>query len=672
MKLNRYVPLLVVFICIIAMNISFNEPLSAAIWTINETDHGMQTNENIQNIINNAQAGDTILFTGLQYTDIHLSINKPLNIISNVETQLYPCCMEPPIGSDNFAAFSIYNGASGTNISGFKINNNNQGYGITINNTTDINVSNNNISSKNGIGINIMDSKGITILKNTLCNSNSGIKISNSSLTNILSNLLINNNENGILFGENVSNTLINHNNITSNRYSGINILKSCNNTTITENYIAKNYNPDTSNGCGIYINTTINGLNITSNFIYNNGNLGICNDVGVTTLTKDTESLDYNFINGHTFRDVVRYTYNGEGDIVRGPVWIGETCFGGIKLLCPSAVLSGEAVMSKITQISSGKYNVTFIDSKTGLKCSGFSSFYVTFFLNKNDTTKATADVGDIWKDVLVQNGTATVDFTKSNYKSSNNTIFAIAPYSTYTTALKDLYLINNTSIPKFNLFAVSTVSQNIIKNGDTIIYKLTLKNNNTRDATSVKVNNILSSVYYSSYAKTPRGSYSNGIWNLGTLKSGETLDLYITAKAKKSGITKSQAQVTGTNINTIYSNPIQKTINKYVKLSCLNSVSSSNVKVGNYVILTSKFVNSGKDTSNTFKVRMNLPKGIQLVKYNCPSAYNKTTKTWTFTVPAGKSYSFQTTAKVTSKGIKTVQFNVNGKTQNKNIKGY
>ncbi|OEC85475.1 hypothetical protein A9507_00615 [Methanobacterium sp. A39] len=657
------------------MNVAFSETVSAATWTINEADMGMQTNTNIQNIINNANPGDTILFTGSQYTHIHLSINKPLNIVSSVGTQLYACPMEAPQGSDNLAAFSINNAAAGTNISGFKINNNNQGYGININGTSNVNILNNTIICSDGTGVNVFGSGNITVKNNTLTQSVSGIQILNSSLTNILSNLITANSGNGILFGENVSTTLINNNNISSNQNIGINILKSCNNTTITGNSIYKNCNATTGNGKGIYINATIHGLNISSNFIYMNGKMGICYDTGVTNVTETTDTVKDNYISGHTGRDVIRFIYNEDTGLDTAPVWIGETCFGGLNNVCPKIQVSSEAVMSEIKQITSGIYSVSFINKNTGLTSTGFGSFYVTFFLNKFNTSKGAADVGDIWKNVLVVNGTATVDFTNCTYKDTNNSIFVVAPYSTFNTAMKDTLTVNDANNPslKANISATSSVSKSIIKNGDTITYKITVKNSGKKNATNVKVSNILSPTYYSSYTKPTRGSYYNGVWNIGNLNAGETLTLYITAKAKLSGITKSQAKITGTNTNTVYSNTLQTTINKYIKLSYSNSIlTNSKVKTGKYVYLGTTVKNSGKDKSGTVKVKITLPKGMKLVKVNYPSVYNKATKTWTFTVPAGKYYTFKVKAQVTSKGTKKITFNDNGKIQYKYVVGY
>lgn len=653
-------------------NLAFTGPVAATVWTINETDHGMVTNSNIQKIIDNAQPGDTILFTGNQYTMINLAINKPLNIISTVGTEVYSCEMMIPCGSDELTAFSFYGGASGTNLTGFNIHNNNAGYAVNINNTTNILISNCSMSSLGGIGLNIRDSQNIRINNNTLYSSATGIKLNNSSSSIITNNIIKNNDENGILFASNVSNTLIRSNNISSNRHIGINILESCNNTTITSNAITQNYATNTNDGYGIYINTTINGLNITGNYIFKNGNFGICNDLGVTTLVNGTEILDNNFISGHNIRDVVRYIDDGTGNIVRAPVWIGETCFGGAKSLCPSAVLSGEAVLGKITPKSNGVFTVSFVDSKTGLNQTGFGSFYVTFFLNKNDTTKGSADQGDIWQDVLVKNGTATVDFSKYNFKSTNNTIFALAPYLSFSTAQKTLYNISDSNLPKLTLATTLSTTKTVIKNGEGLLYKLTVKNTNNRNANNLRISNILSSTYFSSSAKPSQGTYSNGFWNIGTLKAGSSISISITAVAKKSGVVKSQAQISGSNVNPTLSKPTQVTVNKYISLAYKNTLSTTKVKRGSYVYLRTSITNTGKDSSDLVKAYMSLPYGVKRISTNYPAQFNKTSKIWSLKVPAGKSVTLTTKVQVTTKGTKTIKFYNNGKTVKKSLTVY
>ncbi|MEN6291267.1 MAG: right-handed parallel beta-helix repeat-containing protein, partial [Methanobacterium sp.] len=225
-----------------------------------------------------------------------------------------------------------------------------------------------------------------------------------------------------------------------------------------------------------------------------------------------------------------------------------------------------------------------------------------------------------------------------------------------------------------KANLSVSNGVSSTAIKTGDKTIYTVTVTNRGNGDATNVKVSDILNTGFYSSYASySSLGSYSNGVWNIGTLGAGDSASLVITATALKSGTTTSQAKVTANDNLTALSSTVQKTINKYINLTYSNSIlTNSKVKTGKYVYLGTTVKNSGKDKSGTVKVKITLPKGMKLISVNYPAVYNKTTETWTFTVPAGKYYTFKVKAQVTSKGTKKVTFNDNGKIQYKYVVGY
>ena len=256
------------------------------------------------------------------------------------------------------------------------------------------------------------------------------------------------------------------------------------------------------------------------------------------------------------------------------------------------------------------------------------------------------------------------------------NNTVENVSKgyVNLYSTG-KNLNFTMDSSYPadKANLSVSNGVSSTAIKTGDKTLYTITVTNRGTSGATNVKVSNILNTGFYSSYASySSVGSYSNGVWNIGTLGAGETASLVVSATALKSGTAVSQAAVTADNNLTALSSTIQKTINKYVKLAYANKVSSSKVKKGKYVYLTSTVSNSGKDRSDSVKVKITVPSGMKLISVNYPSVYNKATKTWTFTVPAGKAYSFTVKAQVTSKGTKKIIFNDNGKIQYKYITGY
>lgn len=263
-------------------------------------------------------------------------------------------------------------------------------------------------------------------------------------------------------------------------------------------------------------------------------------------------------------------------------------------------------------------------------------------------------------------------LDFGKYNSKSSNNTIFALAPYVSFPTAQKTQYNIINSDIPKLTLSSTLNTTKTMIKNGESIIYKFTVKNSNNRDATNLKISNILSSNYFTSSAKPSQGTYSNGIWNIGTLKAGSSLSISINAVAKKSGVINSQAQISGSNVNPTLSNSAQVTVNKYVNLAYKNTLSTSKVKKGGYAYVRTTITNTGKESSELIKVSMSLPSGVKRISTNYAGQFNKTSKIWSLKVPAGKSVTLTTKVQVTTKGTKTIKFNNNGKTVNKSLTAY
>ena len=292
---------------------------------------------------------------------------------------------------------------------------------------------------------------------------------------------------------------------------------------------------------------------------------------------------------------------------------------------------------------------------------------------------------IGNTFKDIIGaavgvdKSGMFTGDGTGNSIVGINNTVTNVSKgyVNLYSTG-QNLNFTMDSSYPatvpgKANISVSSNVSSAAIKTGDKTTYTITVKNNGNGSAANVKVSDILKTDFYSSYATYASiGTYANGVWNIGNLGAGDTASLVVTATALKSGTAISQAKVTGDNIS-VLSNTIQKNINKYINLAYFNSIlTSSKVKTGKYVYLGTTVKNSGKDKSGTVKVKITLPAGMKLISVNYPSVYNKATKTWTFTVPAGKEYTFKVKAQVTSKGIKKVTFNDNGKIQYKYITGY
>jgi nitrous oxidase accessory protein NosD len=175
------------------------------------------TDPTIQNAINSANAGDTIIINGEAYAHCHFIVNKKLTIISEVGTVMTPCPSNTQ-GSGSHGIFYITPEASGTIIQGFTLKDddeytNERDYGIYIKGANNVQVINCSIESGIGDGIRITNATNVKITDSIIKNSNIGINIINSTQT------------------------YISNNNITNNAKTGINISGSTKNTTIDTNH---------------------------------------------------------------------------------------------------------------------------------------------------------------------------------------------------------------------------------------------------------------------------------------------------------------------------------------------------------------------------------------------------------------------------------------------------
>ena len=559
-------------------------PVSAA--TLNVA--AGSTSQQIQDIIDTAAIGDTIIFAPGEYTDIKIKINKTLDLMGNgaiikgineTDTNIFTIIAEGDADGSNskiegFEFFLLNNNIT----SGSKTKS--TGYAINLDRVNNIVV--NNVTSHDGkaavyngnsfntlienctftddymksYSVHIMGGENITVRNSTISGAMDAISIASGAKNVYVDGNTFLNNDFGAFFGGGISYiTFIN--NIFDGFNEGLAIEKSANLTSVINNTFIN------GNGDAIYIKNS--------------------DAHGPWTVITDIEII------GNVFQDIV----------------------------------NGAAIG---------------ID-KEGIFHAGGTGDSI---IGRNNTV------------INVENGYVTL------YSSGENLNF------TMDSSLETPPVEANVSIS-------STVSSAAIKNGDKATYTVTVKNTGNGDATNVKVSDILRSYYFSSYTTyASQGTYSNGNWNIGTLGAGNTASLVLSATAVKSGLASSQAKVTADDNITATSNKIEKTINKNIKLSYSNSLSKTKVKRNSYVYTTTKVKNSGKDKSNTVKVKITLPKGTKIVNVGNAHVYNKNTKTWTFTIPAGKTYTFKTKIKATSKGTKKVVFNVNGKTQAKYFKVY
>lgn len=259
------------------------EPVSAASTNINST----MTNSEIQAVLDHAASGDTINFLGTLYTNIQLTINKTLNIVTHVGTVLSG-------SSSSGSAVFLINGskASGTQISGFNIEG--SGSGIFVNNTSNVNISNCNISASDGSAVTINKSSGASIKKSNITNSITGINISNSKNTKITGSTVKNNKKDGIDVENSVS-TTINSTQITGNAERGVKIHNSTN-TVIngsTLRYNGDNNKAGESSDEGAVSVKNSSGVKIIYNTINDNSQ-------GVTVIDSDNVAITNNTINNN------------------------------------------------------------------------------------------------------------------------------------------------------------------------------------------------------------------------------------------------------------------------------------------------------------------------------------------------------------------------------------
>ena len=422
----------------------------------------------IQNTINKANAGDTIIITGTSYVHCHIIVNKQLNIISNCGTTMSTCPSNTQ-GSNGLGIFYFTSDASNSVLSGFTLVNEAEAgnivdpYGIYVNGGNNILITNCTVSSTNGQAILIKGAKNTTISNSNIKNSIKGIILENSNSTLIKNNYIHENTLNGISLDDGVSQTTIDMNNITANVY-GINA-STADNIKILNNKIFYNRNsPDQSRatiGVGIYVNNNITNMLIRGNFIYENGMYGIFNDYRVRNLiNQNVQIVDQNFFGFHKQRAVFTavYTQNNNGDydynattdtynyvgdgnghyttgtgqifiwsnIYYGELFCGSTSYAPGKLR--SADPYKDLIVGNITQVSNGVYSFSFVYKNNGSVATDFNSVEMTFFLNKNNTATSPL-TGDIYSVTEIHNGTAVVDFRNASFLKTGNNITVIGP---------------------------------------------------------------------------------------------------------------------------------------------------------------------------------------------------------------------------------------------------
>ena len=425
-------------------NIVLNSENEHETYYVDGSANNQMNNPTIQDAIDHANPGDTIIITGEEYVHCHFVVDKQLNIISNVGTTMTPCPSDTS-GSGSTGIFYISESASGTVLSGFTLINNlsrDNTYSLYINGADNVTIDNCNIENRNGPGIKVSETTGTTITNSEIKNSNVGILVTDSNNIKITNNLIESNQDSGIHISTGVSDSYIGNNTINANNYNGIKFSSAVNseirNNKITNNRDANTQN-EAHNGNGIYVDCNITNMVIKGNLIQENGQNGVCNSPNVQNLVDQyVQIIDNNYFIAHNNRGVVTQTSSGTGPVFVWSNYYVLESFCGATFYSPGEYKSTgvkDLILGDVVLIEKGVYSVSFIVSGTGEIAKELNSIELTFFLNKEDTNPIPAE-NDQYITVKVINGTAIADLTDFEYKSTGNVLTVIGPgYGPITT---------------------------------------------------------------------------------------------------------------------------------------------------------------------------------------------------------------------------------------------
>lgn len=567
-------------------------------------NHNEMNDHSIRNAIQSASAGDTIMINGDDYKHCHIEINKKLTIKSNVGTKLSSCSSTAFSGHQGM--FYLTSGASGTVIEGFNFNNDDgvlydsEGYAILINGASNIIIRNCTFSNSGyGDAIRLINAKNIQINNVTIDNAIHGINIIDSAKTTITGSYISNNKVSGVSVAGTSKDTKVTYCNVTHNGV-GFN-LTSSNNVYILSNYIAYNYH-------GVYVNCNVTKIEIKGNFFNQNTMYEVLNDYRVRNLISsnkktgyaDLEVIDNNYMVGlagseaerpvyritydykgsgkgdYTYdsvNDVYKYVGNNKGDYTtnKGAVFLRYVFEINKNVFCPVIFfkyeggvqwsLSGnyELHLSEITQVKKGIYSISIVD-ENGNIAKDLSSVPVTFYLNKVGKSVAPQE-GDVFRTVMMKNGTATVRFYQNEFGETGNVITAVVPTNgaNFDDKVSKTFAVDDAAIPGTPTNTTLTVSNlNTYPNSNQQLIVL-LKDINGNPIAGETVTVKLNSKTYSPVSDAEgnvaiKVSISKeGTYTASIIYSGDEVDYEPSSAQAKVVVKKTASKIVSSNLNMI-----------------------------------------------------------------------------------------------------------------------
>lgn len=204
-----------------------------------------------------------------------------------------------------------------------------------------------------------------------------------------------------------------------------------------------------------------------------------------------------------------------------------------------------------------------------------------------------------------------------------------------------------------------------------DTVIFTITVSNAGPGQASGVQVKSLLpSGVGYESDDSGGAYNSSTGIWVVGTLNSGSSAILNITARAISGGTKTNWAEVwaadqadansTPGNSSTTEGDDDSATITVppsgiNTDIGLTQSVNNAAPFVNDNIVFTITATNNGPNTANYIYISDALPAGLTFVSYTATSGTYSAGQWYIPSLSAGSSATLKITATVNTDGMKT-----------------
>ena len=208
----------------------------------------------------------------------------------------------------------------------------------------------------------------------------------------------------------------------------------------------------------------------------------------------------------------------------------------------------------------------------------------------------------------------------------------------------------------PSTDLEISKLVNVSVVNYTDLVKWTLIVKNNGPNNATGVKVVDMLPKGFVYINSILDRGSYSNNVFNIGSLNVGETLRIVIITQANKTGKFANTANITGNEYDYNMKNNVANksiTVNPSSDLEVIKLVNNSNPNLRDFVEWTLIVKNNGPDNAHDVKVSDLLPESLIWVSDDSQGKYNHDAGVWDIgTLNKGKSIQLNIISRVNATG--------------------